>query len=287
MQKTFLRTFVALLAISFALSAAPVKADDPKAEEIIAKHLDSIGSKEKRAAVKNQVAAGKCEFTAKVPYAKLVGKTLIVSDAGNLFFVSGFNSQNYPFEKIGLFDKKVAIPFVVAGNRSPLGGFLHENNKIISERLFAGSVSTTWNLLDVENLKAKLKTAGKKKIDGRETYVLNYFPKSEISSDFSIKLYFDAKTFQHLRTEYQHTLPSKTYQSGILGGNSESGARNLLVENFGDFKDAGGLILPHSYKIYLLMDAQTTTHDFEWNITIAQYHFNQNLDAGFFSFSEK
>ncbi|HSK70167.1 MAG TPA: hypothetical protein VK892_00625 [Pyrinomonadaceae bacterium] len=288
MLKTFLKTVnLCSFTLLLALSVFAVKADELKPEEIIAKHLDSIGSKEKRAAVKNRMAVAKSEFISKVPYGKLGGKALIVSDAGNLFFVSSFNSQNYPFEKIGLFDKKVTIPFIGSGKRSPLGSFLQENNKIISEKLLTGSISNSWAFLDSGTLKAKIDAAGTKKIDGRETFVLNYIPKGVSSSDFSIKLYFDAQTFQHLRTEYQQQLHARNYSIGVLGANSESGTRNLLIEDFRDFKNVDGLTLPHSYKLYLLLDGQDTTYEFEWNLEIAQYLLNQKLESNFFSFNEK
>lgn len=276
-----------LCLIILALGVSIIKADELKADEIVAKHLDSIGSKEKRDAVKNRLAAAKSEFVSKIPYGRLFGKALIVSEAPNLFFVSSFNSQNYPFEKIGFFDKKVSIPFVTAGNRSPLGGFLLDNNKIVSERLFTGSISAAWSLLDPANLKGKINAAGKKKLDGRETYVLEYIPKGVGSSDFSIKLFFDAETFRHVRSEYLYKIPARDVKSGILGTGLDNGRRQLLIETFGDYKEANGLILPHSYKIYLLLDASNGTNEYEWNLTIAQYLFNQKLDAGFFSFEEK
>lgn len=278
--------FIALLFVSGAFVA---NAEDLKAEEIIAKHLESIGSKEKREAVKNCLAAGTSEVIQKIPYRKLMGKALIVSEGDNLFFVSGFNSPDYRYEKIGYFSKKVEIPFITAGNRSPLGGFLLDNNKILTEGLFTGSVSTTWSLLNTESRKAKIETEGKKKIDGRETYVLRYYPKSGISSDFSIKLFFDAETFRHVRSEYLYKLVAREAKAGTLGGNVDNGRRYLLTEDFGDFREEGGLILPHTYKIYLMMDAQlqTGTVEFEWNYKISQYHFNQKLDQNFFSFEEK
>lgn len=264
------------------LSLAPIKAEDLKAEDIIAKHRESIGSQEKLTQIKNRLAVGTSEFIIKLPYRKLVGKALVASEINNLLFVSSFNSKDYPFERIGWFSNKISIPFVVPGAHSPLGGFLNENNKVLSEKLLTGSISSSWALLDSDLNKSRLKIGGKKKIDGRETYILNYFPKQS-GSDFTIKLFFDAQTFHHLRTEYQYKYPSKEAQMGELGTGSPGG-RDVLIEDFRDFRDENGLVLPHSYKINLLIDRASKAGEFEWNITISQYLFNQTLKEDFFNF---
>src|SRR4051812_6613458 len=97
--------FLMVLSMSF------VKAEDLKAEEIVAKHLESIGTKEKREEVKNRMVLGISEFHSKLPARKTGGKMIIVSETNNLFFASSFNSENYPFEKIGYFAGKVNVPF--------------------------------------------------------------------------------------------------------------------------------------------------------------------------------
>jgi hypothetical protein len=257
-----------------------------KAEDILAKHLESIGTKESRDKVKNRMVTGTSEFIVKVPYAKLTGKTLLVSEENNLFFLSSFNSPDYPFEKIVFFQKKVNIPFIRPGARSPLGNFLLSNSKFLSEGLLTGSISNGWFLSAQKNDRF-FSLAGTKKIDGRETYVLNYLPKGGFSSDSSIKLYFDAQTFQHLRTEFRQKILSNNYQIGILGQSAELGTSNTFVEDFRDFKNEFGLNLPHSYKAFLAVDSRVGTSEFEWKINISQYLFNQKIDAGFFSFDEK
>ncbi len=261
-----------------------VRADEPKTEEIIAKHLDSIGTKEKRNALKNRIAGGGSQFESKLPNRKTAGKAVIVSDAKNLFFVTSFNSQEYPFEKIGFFNDKVNIPYVTAGTRSPLGAFIADHNKILSEGLFTEAVSSMWSLSNSSIGKEKFGSAGTKKIDGRKTYALNYYPDGG-STEFTVKLYFDAQTFQHVRTEYRHTIASKQVTFGVLG--QQFGVKILLTETFGDFKNADGLALPHSYQIQYLTDSNSGTYEYNWGITISKYLFNQNLAADFFTFDEK
>jgi hypothetical protein len=261
-----------------------VNAQELKAEEIISKHLDSIGTKEKRGEIKNRLAAGRSEFESKLPSRKTGGKAIFVSDANNLFFVSSFNSQEYPFEKIGFFNGKANLPFVTSGTRSPLGAFIADHNIILSDGLLTGSISETWTLLNTRDRKGIFKSAGTKKIDGRETYVLNYFPKGG-SSEFTVKLFFDSQNFRHVRTEYRRTIAPKDQPFGTLG--VQSGVKISLIEDFGDFKNAGDLTLPHSYKIHYMTDSNSGTYEYDWGFKVTQYLFNQNLDANFFTFEDQ
>jgi hypothetical protein len=273
-----------ILTISFLLLSDTVSAQKLKAEEIIAKHLDSIGTKENRDAVKNRFAIGLSEFESKLPSLKAAGKAILVSDVNNLFFVASFNSKEYPFEKIGIFAEKVNLPFVTAGARSPLGAFIADHSKILTDGLFAGSISSTWQLLSPEIKMEKFKLGGTKKIDGRKAYALDYFA-SGTSSDFSIRVFFDIETFQHLRTEYIRTIPPKQATFGVLG--TQTGVKLELTESFGDFKKVGDLTLPHSYKLQYLSNSNSGVYEFNWRITISEFRINQKLQEGFFNFDDK
>lgn len=270
----------------FAFSTVSL-AQNLKAQDVLAKHLESIGTEESRKKIKNRMAIGTSEFIVKVPYAKLAGKALMVSDEDNLFLLSSFNSTDYPFEKVGFFKNKVDIPFIKPGARSPLGNFLLSNSKFLSGGVLTGSISNLWILSNSQKDKLNLSPAGTKKIDGREAFVLNYVPKGGFSSDASVKLYFDAQTFQHLRTEFHQKVLANSYPIGIFGQSADLGTSNTFVEDFRDFKSVDGLVLPHSYKILLLVDSRVGTSEFEWNINISQYLFNQKLDADFFSFDKQ
>ena len=68
-----------------------------------------------------------------------------------------------------------------------------------------GALSAAWPLLDISTRGPKLKYVGSKKINDRQTRVISYEPKD--GSNLEIKLYFDAETFRHVRTEYQQDFP--------------------------------------------------------------------------------
>lgn len=266
------------------VSLQTANSQELKVEEIIAKHLESIGKKEKLDAVKNKFVLGVSEFESKQPNRKTGGKMLIVSEGRNLFFLSSFNSKEYPFEKIGYFSDKIALPFVTAGARSPLGAFIAEHEALLSEGLFAGNVSTTWNLVNSQIKKGKIKSGGTKKIDGKKHYVLEYYPNDGGSAEFTIKMFFDTEKFYHTRTEYFHMINPRQDTFGSLG--RQAGLKMSLTEDFGDFKQVDGVTLPHSYKIDYLTDSNSGVYEFIWTFKVSEYRFNQKLDPNFFKFDE-
>jgi len=282
-SKKIIRVFLFLFLLN--LSVFFVKSQDLKAEEIISKHLDSIGTKEKRDEIKNRLVVGTSEFESKLPSRKTTGKAIFVSEANDLFFVSSFNSKEYPFEKIGFFKGKQNLPFVTAGARSPLGAFIADHNKILSDGLLTGSISQTWLLLNLQEQKGTLKSAGTKKIGGQNTYVLTYFPKSGGSTEFSVRLFFDSQNFRHIRSEYRRTIAPKQATFGVLG--EQPGVKITLIEIFSDFKNENNLTLPYTYKIQYMTESNSGTYEYNWGFKISQYLFNQKLAPDFFSFEEK
>src|SRR5689334_17755539 len=92
-----------------------------ESKELVSKHLDSIASADKRAALKTLFAIGASEFESSYPVVKGGGKAIVVSDPGNLYFLMSLNSRDYPFEKVGAFGDKISLPYVSPGRRSPLG----------------------------------------------------------------------------------------------------------------------------------------------------------------------
>lgn len=275
------------------LSIVSAKADEKlSVEEIIAKHLDSIASKEKRDSIKNQIAIGVSEFlVVRGSSSKTVGNAVIISEAGKVMLGTKFNSLDYPFEKVGFDGSKVDVAFVSPGLRSPFGNFIFSNKNIFSEGLFGGSLSSSWALLDAQSRKAKITSSGKKKIDGREVYILEYSPKR--GSDITTKLFFDAQTFQHIRTEYRQIFSAaqgvqSTSSQGRAVDNSaqQQESRHTLTEEFSDFSAENGLTVPHKYRIHLLLNGRSTS-EFEWKFEFSKFLFNQNLEANSFDVSNQ
>ncbi len=301
--------FVALLTLVATLSSFPWRAhagDKEKltAEEVVARHLKSIGAPEDLAAVKTRVEAGTSVFNLRSPgTGQNSGPAVLFSEANKSVIAMSFpNAADYPAEKFGFDGDKLVISYIKPGARSTLGDFVFQRSGIYKEGVFGGALSTSWALMNVDPAKVKLEYGGTKKVDGKEAYVLRYVPKK--GSDLKITLYFDADTFQHIRTEYRQvvaaqmgssaspmgTRPSRDASSagssvGGIDGSKEQ-QRDLhyeLDEIFSDFKQEGKLTLPHSYKIKLHLERRTgPTYEADWDINLNKFSFNQPLEAAWF-----
>lgn len=262
--------FVALIICLFSFSAFSQKM---KPEEILAKHLDSIGTSAVRAADKNRIIVGDADVvfvTQKNLPAK--GRIVLASAGAKNFLGISTNSLDYPSEKFSFNGNDAKVSFVRAGVRSVLGNFVPSNKILLEESLLGGTLSTSWALLNLPDKKVKLTNEGTKKIDGRETYALGYVAKS----DLNITLYFDKETFQHVRTEYKRT------SSAGIGTSPEqssrfSESRFKITEDFSDYKTEHGLTLPHKYQIYYSLAGQNGTTEIKWNFSFNEFAFNQNL----------
>ncbi|MBA2378283.1 MAG: hypothetical protein H0V76_01755 [Blastocatellia bacterium] len=251
-------------------------------EEIVERHLNAIGGHELRASRTNQLAIGTNSFESKLPARRTEGRSVIASDAGNHMFASTFNSQEYPSEKIGHFGGKVDMPWVTAGTRSPLGAFIKDHEKILTDGLLTGTMSMQWTIANLEKTKGRVRASGTKTVNGRRAYIIDYYPRGVSSDEFSIKLFFDVESFHHLRTEYFRMIPAKPQPFGALG--VQGGVKMGLNESFSNFRMAGGMILPHSYKLDYITDSNSGTAEYHWTIDITQYMFNQKLAEDFFKF---
>src|SRR5258706_2981530 len=238
-----------------------------------------------RDALKTLMAIGFSQFESKLPTIKGGGKAIVTSNSDNLFFLMSLNSKEYPFEKVGYFSQKINLPYTTAGARSPLGAFIAEHGKILIDGLFGGSMSLRWVLLDPIKRKATITSGGTKKIDGRKVYVLEYFPSNGGSSEFSIRLYFDSETFNHVRTEYRHEINPKEDTFGTLG--RQGGTRLILTEDFSDFRTVDGFTLPYSYKADYSTNSNQGVYEYTWGMKVAQYYLNQKLEPDFFTFDPK
>ena len=278
-------SITAKLTFLIAVLAPAIGAVDLSPQEVVAKHLAAIGKKEKRDELRTLMAMGLSEFESKVPAVKGGGKAIVVSNQDNLFWVIGLNSREYPFEKIGYFGGKVSLPFITAGTRSLIGAFLADHSKIVSDGLFGGAMSLRWNLLDIEKHKTQLSGGGTKKIQGRKLIALEYKASSGGAANFTVKLYFDPDTFNHVLTEYRYEVSPG---EGTFGAaNQRASAVVSLLEEFSDFKEADGLNLPYNYRVTYRTNSNVGMYENSLGIKVSQYLINQELAADFFTFDAK
>ncbi|HLL75432.1 MAG TPA: hypothetical protein VK421_09200 [Pyrinomonadaceae bacterium] len=265
-----------LLAVA---AVAPAAAQKMKAEEVIAKHLESVGPAAARAAVKNRVALGTVVITFREPAGQLSGVAVLSSQGEKSLIGMSFDNPSYPHEKVGFDGKDVSVSFVRPGRRSTFGDFLMQHRSIIKQGLVGGTLSDAWPLFRAAEEKAKIEYSGLKKVGDRQAHALKYLPRG--GSDMNVILFFDAETFRHVRTEYTRTLAAQ------MGATPEASARQResrykLVEDFTDFRPENGLTLPHKYRVTLEMMLPGGSYKLEMDMDFQQFAFNQDIDPNSF-----
>lgn len=247
-----------------------------KPEDVVAKHLDSIGTAEARAGVKTRMGVGEAVVTFVSQKNQSAQGRIVMASAGEKNFIGlSLNATDYPGEKFSYDGSKAKVATVIDGKRSFFGNFVDSNELILKESLMGGTLASSWALANLDTRKAKLSFDGTKKINGKEHYVLGYSPKG--GGDLDISLYFDKDTFRHVRTEYKRT------SSAPIGRNIDDSARQnesriKVTEDYSDFKDVKGLTLPHSYKLVYLATGANGTLEVEWAYNLSEFALNRPLD---------
>jgi hypothetical protein len=253
-----------------------------KLEEVIAHHLDSIGSAQARTAAKNRVVSGSVKLISRVGTASNIdGQAAVASSGPKIRYSIRFASPQYTGEQLGYDGTKILTGHLPSGRQSPLSLYLEQENLPLKDGLLGGTLSTAWALLRIDQLKPKLDYKGLKKVENRQMHEVTYRP-DKGSSDLKISLFFDATTFQHVRTDYEFKVPAR------LGSGPNDSARLAedyykLVEDFDDFQAIDALMIPRKYRLQLQVQTSSGSNLFDWNIAINQVLHNQALDDQIFS----
>ncbi|MDQ1559552.1 MAG: hypothetical protein QOD32_2612 [Pyrinomonadaceae bacterium] len=280
LARAFLAALLCLAALPPAsrASAAPDK-EKMKPEDVVAKHLESIGTAEARKAVRNIVASGTVVFSIRSGGKGQTGGASLIASEGQMNLVKMVfeSSPTYPHELLSYDGKEFGAIHVRPGARSPLGEFLMSHDTVFKQGLVGGVLSTAWPLHNLSERNPKLDYEGTKKIGDRQTHELRYTPHK--GSELKIKLFFDAETFQHVRTEYERTIAASLGGRISTGGASagKNEVRYKLVEDFSDFKKEGDLTLPHSYKLTMNVQGPIIVLQ-DWVFELTQFAFNQPLN---------
>lgn len=272
--------FLGLLAATAFSSSSP-EDKKLKPEELIARHLESIGPKEELAAVKSRVATGPVALVVRVGGAgNLEGEAVVASTGPRLRVNMKFPAIEYPSESLAFDGSKLATGFLPNGNRSRLSAFISQQDETIKEGLVGGVLSTAWPLLRVAELQPRLDYKGLKKIDGRELHEVNYRPRKG-SGELKIVMHFDPATFRHVRTRYNYTISATIGTRQSSNQNPES--YFSLTEEFDDFREVNGLTLPHKYRLQLSVQAGTTTSLYDYNMAFNRVSHNEPIDERVFT----
>jgi hypothetical protein len=281
------KALVLALILTFAINSYAQKMSP---EEILAKHLDSIGTKESREQIKNQLVLGNVQIKIRGSASDAAGKAVIISAGEKNMWGMNLDSNEYPQDRFGYNGKETKVGFARPGAYSDLGRFILSYRELLREGLMGGTLSSSWSLLNTQVKSPKLSYEGTKKIDGKETVVLGYSPKG--GSDLSIKMYFDKQNYQHIRTEYSRVIAARIGTS-VDNSASQGESRYRLVENFSNFQKAGKLTIPGSYKISYsyynsgVQVANNPNRELELKFELTGFSFNDPLEATAFELDGK
>jgi len=247
-----------------------------KPEDVVAKHLESLGSAEARGAVKSRVMQGTVLATVRIGGGGQLRGGAVMASQGPMSLIGLiFGTQDYGNEKMAFDGNELTLGELRPGTRTRFGGFVLTHDILFKEGLIGGTLSSAWPLLDLANRNPKLRYAGTKKLDGRQTHVLEYEPRR--GGNLDIKLFFDADTFQHVRTEYQQEFHAPTVSRPEIAA-AQQGTRLKFTEDFSDYRKEGGLMLPHTYKMQLTFESERNPLLQDWVVSLSQFVFNKELD---------
>jgi hypothetical protein len=308
-MKTRILLVAFILAVYVAAAPAPLFAQKLKAEDVVARHLASLGSPEARAGVKSRLAQGTVLMQVLVGGSADLGGTIEVASLGHDSVVGmDFGHSAYQRERFVCKDGAVEVSRVNPSRRSDLGNFLYAKSHIVSEGLLGGALSTAWSLLDTEGRTPKLKYDGLKKVDGRQLHALRYTPKKR-GNELEIMLYFDDQ-FHHVKTVYNFIIPaalgagaagastqtpgSISPESGTTAGRDESPevtaarlqeSRFRLEEDFSEFQNVQGLTMPSKWRIRLT-SSTSNSRIWEWQSQFTKIENNADVGPGQFTIKQ-
>jgi len=271
-----------LVLLTATIPAAPLSAKDEKlkAEQVIAKHLESIGTADKLKEIKSRATNGSAHVDFRVGgQANLPAEANLFSDGSSFRFSLRTPALEYPGEQFAFDGNRVVIGQIGPGRRSNLGQFLFENDELLKEGLLFGTLTTSWTFLNTGAKPPKLDLNGPKKIDGRSVYEVKYVPKK--GGNVTAFFYFDAESFRHVRSQFKAEIVPTSVGQKIT--DSAETIRYTITENFDDFKQVDGLTLPQSYKLDFSIDNPRGGFVGNWSYDVKQISHNQPIDRQVFS----
>jgi hypothetical protein len=248
------------------------KEPKPTSDEIVSRHLASIGSADARAAAVSRVAQGKVVFAEIIRHSlRLEGTATLLSQQQKHKYEFQFGNPQYPGEQFVFDGNQELVAMIDQSSRSKLGSFLFSQEEVMREGLFGGILATGWPLLNTQNTNPSLKYEGQKKINGQQLYEISYLPKKRSESgDLSIRLYFEPETYHHVLTVYTVTTQQRSQTA------SDPNQTTVIVEErFGDFQPVDGLTLPRHWDIRYRVEPQNFAEEYDWDVSLTQIENNK------------
>jgi hypothetical protein len=287
-----MKTFVSLAILACTVFCTVHAKPDTKLTpaEVIAKHLESIGSAEARARVRGTQIKGNASVAVRQCGEGQVEGQVLIGSSGKMNLIDmNFDTPAYPYEQLRFDGKNLHVSQFRPGSRTCLGQFFLSHEDVFKEGLVGGTLTEAWPLLNVEERNPKLEYSGLKKVGDKQLHAIKYTPRK--GSDVKIILFFEPETFRHVRTEYNRVVYASEQRK--IGGapgrlppasiQSAAPARVEAYEVFSDFKEEAGLNLPHNYKFHLQIQSELHPAVIDWNFDLSSFTFNAPLDPSAFT----
>lgn len=282
-----MKTFYSLALLACSLVSTIHANSDTKLTpaELVAKHLESIGSAEARARVRGTQIKGSATVTVKhCGEGQVDGQVLLSSQGKSNLIDITFDTPAYPHDYLRFDGKNFAVSHFRPGSRTCLAQFFLENDVLFKEGLVGSTLSEAWPFLNLTEKNPKLEYSGLKKIGDKQLHALKYGPRK--GSDLKIVLYFEPETFRHVRTEYTRVVYASDLRRISGGGGAlppastqqASSARIEAQEEFSDFKEEAGLNLPHTYKFHLVVQSEIRPAVVDWIFNLKDFAFNAQIN---------
>jgi len=281
MRNTPLISCVALAAFA---CIVPVKAsrvqEKVSLEQLVTRHLASIGTPEARSAVKSRTASGKATLRVRLGGAgNLDGDGMMASMGEKLRFAMRFTANDYVGEDMAFDGNRATTGMQPQGKRSLLSEFLNSQSGLLKEGLIGGTISTAWPLLRIDKLQPKLEYKGLKKIDGQDLHEVAYRPKSR-GGEIKISLYFEPQLFRHVRSKYMYEVGAGVATREASNANPE--IYYSLTEDFGDFRTVDGLTIPGKYKLVYSGEGRSASSMQEFTFIIDSISHKEQINDRIF-----
>lgn len=291
-----MKTFFSLAILAFTVfSTVQAKADTKLTPaELIAKHLESIGSAEARARVRGTQIKGSASVIVRLCGEGQADGQVLIGSHGKMNLIDmTFDTPGYPHEFLRFDGNNLNVSQFRPGSRTCLGQFFLSHPDVFKEGLVGGTLTEAWPLLNVPEKNPKLEYSGLKKIGDKQLHALKYSPRK--GSDLKITLFFEPETFRHVRTDYarvvyaseQRKIGSAPGQLPSVSARSAPAARIEAYEVFSDFKEEAGLNLPHTYKFHLSIQSELHPAVIDWTFDLNSFTFNAPLDPSAFTIGQK
>ncbi|MCI0389254.1 MAG: hypothetical protein MOB07_10900 [Acidobacteria bacterium] len=271
-----------MLYLAICLFALSLSSQDRKltAEDLISRHLESIGKAEARSKITARVASGQTNLIARIGgAANLDGQAMMVSTGPKLRLGLKFSLTEYTGEDMAFDGNRAATGFLPQGRRSGLSNFLNSQNLPLKEGLIGGVLSTAWPLLRVDQTQPRLDYRGLKKVDGRQLHEVGYRARKG-GGDLKVLLYFEPETFRHVHTRYSFEIAASVGTREDPNRNTES--YYTLTEDFDEFRAVDGLMLPHKYRLQYSSEGRAGSALHDWTVTMTKISHNEKLDDQLF-----